>query len=299
MLHQLVLDTNIAQYARAEVLEALAARGFRLRVAETALLEWWASCTREYAAGRMPRDRARQRFFGRARSIAGFLDSERPVAVGAGHLVRRIVAAAAGIGGDAESDARERDLTAQWQQIVTEGLTDEEWLEFGTVANEFLEELDEELSSLARTERELATKVPSQLQASNAQWCALPDEEKMAHVRAYLAETWQFSAAAAERLDAHIATVAFRIVAAARGARLPKRNDGADLGLTIHVGDGSVLLTNERRLIDIVDWSGTFQGAWIRSPDDLDQLPSVPPWGACARGEARSFSRRPREQVRR
>jgi hypothetical protein len=116
--------------------------------------------------------------------------------------------------------------------------------------------------------------------------------EKLAYLRRFAAKSGKLSSEAAERLDAHVCAVAHRLRAAGRGARMPKRNDGADVSLTIHLGSGSLLVTEEVQLVEIVDLSGTFQRPWIRRLNDLDELPEGPPWGEDARRQAMQFIRR-------
>lgn len=64
------------------------------------------------------------------------------------------------------------------------------------------------------------------------------------------------------------------------------------IDLPFHIGDGFVLVTSEKHLVDIVDACGTHQAAWVRRPDDLDDLPTRPPWGGDARVYARHWTRR-------
>ena len=73
---------------------------------------------------------------------------------------------------------------------------------------------------------------------------------------------------------------------------MPKENDGADLQLTIHVGEGSVLVTQERHLISLVDEAGTYQAPWVLRLNDLDELPEGGPWSENVRDEAKRFRRR-------
>jgi hypothetical protein len=81
------------------------------------------------------------------------------------------------------------------------------------------------------------------------------------------------SEAVAERFDAHIAVTAHRLRSAASGARMPKKNDGADAALTMHIAEGCILVTGETQLIKLVDGSKTYQAPWVRRIDDLDDLP--------------------------
>jgi len=76
-----------------------------------------------------------------------------------------------------------------------------------------------------------------------------------------------------------------------RAEYAPKSNDGADASLTLHIGSGSVLVTNESQLIRIVDTCGTFQAPWVRAMRQLDDLPEGPPWGDGARELATKFRR--------
>jgi hypothetical protein len=287
--HVLVLDTNIARFAPAVGLEALAKRGHRLRVSETAYLEWWAQGVRMFPESRVE---ARAIFFARAKRIAPLLDSETPIAVSAGILARRIVAEADGQPIPMEYTEREHALTEQWRRVSGVGLTDETWCEWGRVAEEHLAELDSELIGMARPERELAKKIPEDMKEANDAWVALPDDEQLAHMRRFVKETLDLSDAAAERADAHIRTTAFRLHAAARGARLPKRNDGADVSMSTQVGSGCLVVTNEWQFVDIIDQSGTYQAPWVRRFDDLDDLPEGLPWGENAREARRLFKRR-------
>jgi hypothetical protein len=285
----LVLDTNVARFARIGTLEALASRGLRLRVSETAYLEWWSQGVRMLPDNRVE---ARAIFFGRAKKIAPLLDQETPIAISAGMLARRIVAEADGQPIPDEYDARERGLIKQWKTVSGIGFTDEEWSEWGRVAEAHLQELDAELIRMALPERELAKKIPAEMKEANDAWVALPPDEQLAHLRRFVKETLKLSDAAAERVDAHIQTTALRLHAAARGARLPKRNDGADVSMSTQVGSGCIMVTDEWQFVDIVDQSGTYQAPWVRRLDDLDELPEGLPWGDTAREAQRAFKRR-------
>jgi hypothetical protein len=230
--------------------------------------------------------------------IASFLDAEVPVALDGGLLTHRIVAEADGKPPYQEADRRQRDLRELWSRVTGVGMTDEEFVATGTVANEFLDELDRNFAALALGEEELRKKPPptdvdlGALASAYARWDnQLSDEERLGELRRYVAKSWRLSALAAERLDAHVCTTAYRLQAAARGARTPKKNDGADVSLTIHLGSGCILLTNDLRLIDVVDHSGTFQAPWVRHPDDLDNLPEGMPWGDVAKLTGTSFRR--------
>lgn len=167
------------------------------------------------------------------------------------------------------------------------GLNDEEWVKFGQeVAPQHLDRLDSVLNDLAQPGEELSKRVAPELQEDNARFDALPDVEQQALLFRYIADTLKLSAAATERIDAHVRTMAFRLQVASKGQRMPKRNDGVDLALVAHIGAGCFVLTNEWKLVDIVDQAGTVQAPWVRRLDDLDDLPEGPPWGESARVRA-------------
>ena len=285
----LVLDTNVARFAHASKLEAWAKKGHRLRIGETAYLEWYVQGAKMLAENR---PRARGVFFGRAKQIAQFLDPEVPIAPSGGILARKMVAEADGEPIPNEYHERVTGLAGQWSVITGIELTDEEWVRWCKPASDHLDALDAELINLALPEAEIEKKIPPDMKAANEAWKALCEAEQLPALRMFVKDSLRLSDAAAERADVHICTMALRMHVAARGARLPKRNDGADVWMPVHVGEGSVAVTDERRLIDIVDQSGTFQAPWIRNSDDLDELPHGPPWGESAREQARAFKRR-------
>jgi hypothetical protein len=178
-------------------------------------------------------------------------------------------------------------------------MTDDQWMQDGMTAQKHLDELDKDFFDLARRDEELRKKPvpadtdPATLSAQYAKWDSLSDAEQLALLRDYAKRAWHLSDAAAERVDAHICVTALRLHLAATGARMPKKNDGADVGLTIHLGEGGILVTNENPLVDLVDQSGTFQRPWVRRLNDLDALPDGLPWGEGASEAARTFQRRP------
>jgi hypothetical protein len=284
-----ILDTNIAWYTPPDELARVAER-FTLRIGEGALIERWVHCVREH---KKDRARARSMFFGRAKKIAGLLDPVTPVEVGGGHLTRRVIAQADGLRPVPQTEERVEGLTDQWRHIVGVEHNDEEWVAFAEGEGaQHLDWIDSTLIDLGQPASVLAKKIPPELLEDNARFDALPDVEQRALLAQYIAQTLKLSPAAAERLDAHVRGLAFRLQAAATGDRMPKKNDGADFALTAHLGSGHFVLTNERALVDIVDGAGTYQAPWVRRLDDLDGLPDGPPWGESAREAARTFKRR-------
>jgi hypothetical protein len=294
----LVLDTNIYSFARIDDLARLAGRGLVLRLSDIALHETWARSVREYQEKGTPLKKARGVLFKRASSVAPYLDKGTPIAASGGALARRIIAQTDGTSIDSKDQRYFRHLNDVWEKLLRGDMSDELWIENGQVAKKHLDELDQNLFDLARREEELR-KNPAPdgvdaatLAAQYAKWDSLTGDEQLALLREYAKTTWNLSDATAERLDAHVHTTALRLHLAALGARMPKENDGADAALTMHIGDGCVLLTNETHLVEIVDQSGTFQRPWVRRLDDLDALPDCPPWGETAREANRAFRRR-------
>jgi hypothetical protein len=113
------------------------------------------------------------------------------------------------------------------------------------------------------------------VQLTGVRWEAIGDEERRVGLRTFLRESWDLSDAAAERLDAQICANCCRLYAAIKGSRQPHRNDGIDVNLTIHIGERGILLTNDCKLIKLVDGSGTYQRPWVRRPDDMGMPQSV------------------------
>jgi hypothetical protein len=240
------------------------------------------------------RPRARGMFFGKAKQIAPFLDATAPLATGAGIMARKIAAEADGQPIPAEYAERQIGLNQQWGVISGFGLTDEEWVRLSAVASEHLDSLDDGLAKLALRRSELDKKVPPNMKADNETFNTLPDSDKLVLLRRHVIEAMGLSPAAAERFDAQICTTALRFHLADKGARMPKKNDGVDFTLAMHVAEDCILVSADDQFIAIADQSGTYQAPWIRRMNDLDDLPEGPPWGESAREEARRFKRRPK-----
>jgi hypothetical protein len=300
-LGRLVLDTNLYSFGGRGALAALVARGFKLSVSEIAFTEALARSVRHFKSGES-RQQARGRFFNRARSLAHIIDDQHPIALAAGHAVERIAARADG-NPCVETDEYEAHVRDVWRTVVGVGLTDEEWIAAGEVANQWLDELDAHLADLALPEAQLRARpivedvdgermTEEQLAEAYAEWDATDEAQKLASIRAYLRRTWNLSDAASDRLDAQIHGLAWRLNESAHGRWRPGGNDGADLRLAVHVGEDVILLTNDEPLVGIIDACGTYQAPWVRRLSDLDgQLPEGPPWGDYARDFAATWKR--------
>jgi hypothetical protein len=281
MIPRLVLDTNVYAFGRTDDLAGLAERGLLLSVSEIAFTETILRSFREYRGG-MRRGQARGMLFRRSKAIAPFLDPAYPVALGAGGITRRVAAQTAGAMQNHAAERQSALLIAIWQVVIKHEFTDEDWAANAKVAEAWLTERDQAEFTVMRAVRGQPRPVG---------WSAKAEAERLAVMRASLAEFWGFTPAMTERLDAHVATTAYQMLQWDTGARTAKKNDGADGHLTQHIAEGSVVVTNDNRLIDIVDRSGTFQAPWVRRLDDLECLPEGLPWGEDARRQARSFTR--------
>jgi hypothetical protein len=76
-------------------------------------------------------------------------------------------------------------------------------------------------------------------------------------------------------------------------------NDVYDIFQLMHVGDEAFFVTHDRKLLERVDRSGSFQSPWVRTLAEVwnEDLPTGRPWGANARKFAASFRRSPLAQV--
>jgi hypothetical protein len=274
----LVLDSNIYGFEPIAEIAKLADHGMVLRVSEVAFYERLAASLRDHAAG-PPLERTRDDFTGRARAVAPYLSATAPIALGGANLTRRIVAQTDETAPDERAERWAEDLISLWRRVVAGKMSNEHWHRAGNVANEVLDGMDEAFFALCRD---------TVVQIGDIQWKEIPDEA----LRFELRSAMGFSNAAMERLDAQVCSGSYRVHQAKWGARPPKKNDGADLSLPIHIGEGCFLLTRDRKLVDLIDESQTYQRPWVRFPDDLDDLPNGLPWGEHARDVNRTFRRK-------
>ncbi len=287
----LVLDTNVFRGEALSWFSDLHAKGFTLRISEVALLETWAASTRAFHEGCTFRA-ARGVLFSRAKAVAPYLAREDPVlVVGPPALdsIRQRASAASGLPAPLAQTRRQWELNVYWTNLIKERVTTAQWLEGGRVANKHLEDLDKNVIGLARTDADFTEKPPLpplDVDTTTHEYAAALEEWHVRKLRArlpdlvgFISETLELPPEAAERLDCYVRGFAFRLAAASTGARLPKKNDGADLRLPMHIAQGHVLVTKEPALLGIVDECETNQACWVRAPDDLDRLPEGEPWG--------------------
>jgi hypothetical protein len=275
----LVLDTNIFGFEPLGEFAKLADRGMVLRVSEVALYERLAASLRDHDEG-VPLERTRDKFASRARAVAPYLEATTPIALGGANLTRRIVAQADETAPDERAETWAADLISLWRRVVAGEMSDEHWHRAGNVARDMLDSWDADHLALCNDD---------EVQIGDVQWGQIPENELRSELRAI---GGAFSDAAVERLDAQLCSVSYRVHQAKWGARGPKKNDGADLSLPIHIAEGCFLLTRDGKLVRLIDESRTYQRPWVRRPDDLDDLPDGLPWGHYARDVNRAFRRR-------
>lgn len=108
---------------------------------------------------------------------------------------------------------------------------------------------------------------------------------------------------AAERFDAYTKIMelhGFRAYDRSLGRLAANtKNDAMDLNMLQHLADNLIVVTNDYRLIEEVDASGSMQAPWVRTVGELLQLriPPGPPWGYRARIEAGRHRQRKRVEL--
>ena len=284
----LVLDSNIYGFEPIAELAKLAERGMVLRVSEVAFYERLAASLREHVEKRLPLARTHDDFMQRARAVAPYLDLSTPVALGGADLTRRIAADADGRPPDERGVVRAAGVISLWRRVVAGEMSTEHWHRAGKTAGEMLDGWDATHFAICND---------AEVQIGDVQWRRVPEDALRAELRSSFMR--EFSVEAQERLDAQLCSVAYRVHQVKWGARSPKKNDGADLSLPIHIGEDCFLLTREWKLVDLIDESRTYQRPWVRRPDDLDDLPKGPPWGDNARQQSLMFQRRDERARRR
>jgi hypothetical protein len=277
----LVLDSNVYGFEPVGALMGLANRGFILRLSEVAFYERLAASFRDHVVKHASIAATYDDFIRRAQTVAPCLDLLAPIALGGANLTRRIAALADGRPPNEPGEHFHASLLALWRRIVAGDMSNEHWHTAGKMAGEMVDNWDAQHFAICQD---------AEVQIGEVQWKHVPEDGLRAELRSIAGD---FSVDTAERLDAQLCSVSYRVHQAKWGARRPKKNDGADLSLPIHIGEGCFLLTRDQKLIDLIDESRTYQRAWVRRPDDLDALPADgSPWGQYAREVNRSFSRR-------
>ena len=289
----LVLDTNAFRGLPRKDVERLASSGWRFVVSEVAISETLAASVRELERG-LPRDRARGLLFKRAKLFARHVDPNYPIAVAGEHVFERVRRAISGVAtDDGRSDQHVSYLDQFWRVLVGTEFLDEEWIAAGHHAEAWLTDVDAALHRLARREEDLWAKVKAPVEEKRALWLGLTYDEQLATLCERFRADWGLEDdAVADRLDAHVRFLAWRLHRAAKGIEMPKENDAPDFRFSVHLGEGFVLLSGDESFVRLVDESGTHQAPWVRRLRDLDDpLPSGPPWGPSAHEAARTFRR--------
>jgi hypothetical protein len=283
VVRRVVLDTNVAWYEDVSALEALRGRGFLLSISLDAIAERWARAARMERPG----------LLARARAIDPVLDPRMRFGVSGAMLEDQLGC----LGRDADEQQRYRFVHAaaeqRWQQLVR-GLPDD-WLEAGQAVDRVIEaQAQEWIAKLARVPEII--RQADALAGTNAE-AGVPEDEAIVLLARRFAEDLHIGmpGGAVERLDAASRVFVRHVIAAGYHGRLPESNDYEDFRLLLHLAVPVFLVTNDTRLVKLVDETRSFQAPWVRTLAQMQarDLPTGVPWGSDARRQAREFRRAP------
>lgn len=292
VLPRVVLDTNAVRALDASVASKLTADGRLLSISEVALIELWAASVRSLADG-ASRARARGLLQVPIRRLNKFVDPIYPVAVVRTPALQRVEHQVGGPPPSKEVTDYVAMRTAEWRLVASGAWNDEEWIAQGRIYQRWLDDIEGQFAKLARRSDQASREdAPVDGGERRKRYEALTKDERRDAYLAFAREAVPVSPAAEERVDLWHRFLGQRLFEAAQGSRSPKDNDGADSMTLIHVAEGAVLVANDRKMVDVVDECGSFQGAWVRRFDQLDDLPDVQPWGPAARALSHVFARK-------
>jgi hypothetical protein len=280
-----VLDTNVAWYAPMTDLEALKSSGFLLSISLEAVAERWARAART----------ERPELLGRARTIDRVLDPRMRFAVSGPPLEDQLGC----LGRDADEQQRYPFLHAaaeeRWQQLLRGVPPD--WREAGQAVDRAIDAQTQEwIGKLARVPDIIRQ---ADAKAENSPEAGMPEDEAVVVLARRFADDLHVGmpGGAGERLDAASRVFVKHVIIAGYHGRLPQPNDYEDFRLLLHLAVPVFLVTNDKRLVKLVDETRSFQAPWVRTLAEMQarDLPTGVPWGSNARGQARSFRREPSE----
>ena len=293
MSPRIVLDTNCVWRPPWKLLEEWKSAGVRVSISEVALMESWARSVREFEAGAKSRAAARFHLFGRMRKIAPYIDAHYPIAILGAAAIRRVQADADGHPIPEETITHIDEARHSWRVVVRDLVADELWTSGGQESEQFLARIDAGFAKYCRPiEHLLAERFDDSADRERARQ-ALADPQDNELRRAMVAHVAEGYGSAAERLDAVIRVQAWRFLNADHLLGAARENDAPDMRLLVHLGEGAVVCSDDKKLVRLVDVSGTRQASWVRRPEDfVDALPEGMPWGASACAEHARFVRR-------
>jgi len=274
-VRRIVFDTMYVRNVSEHDLATLRNRGFLLSISIATLQEVWA---------RSVLDNNRGLLFTRSKKLDKYLDQELPLTP-IGAELKRVVRLA-----HRPSVARRRaasvhadTLRALWRAVVEEHVPEDQWLGTGQAAQQAMndDEWPAHVNDVIGAHPELRTM--SEREAAQSLRGLLANDSVLRRLE--------------KRCNAHGSVFALRIIKAAKSKKEEFRrlntNDSQDTQLLMQVALPAFVATDDRRLLQDVDASGTYQAPWVRTLKDLltGELPACLPWGPDAKKVARSFRR--------
>lgn len=287
---RLVFDTQYFKRLLEPELAELCRRGFVLSVSSSAFVETWRQARRDRKPGL---------FYKPARRFGPFVDPGYPIAAQTGTLFARL-GAPPRQGGTSAARALEVTLLL-WKHALTSNAEDPFYRKGGEAARAHVLSERRDWLKLAKpwtTKRDGRISDKKHQQFLSLVTGADPRRLQKAMfrvVRDAITPPGMAPTFTSERFDAYIRVTSSYLLAAGRRAQQPTGNDAQDVMQLTHVGEPAIFVTHERKILGLVDRSGTFQAPWVRSLAEVlsERLPRGTSWGRHARGVASSFRRRP------
>jgi hypothetical protein len=292
---RLVFDTQYYRGLHAPELAELRRRGFVLSVSFSAFVEVW---------GRSLVDDKPGLFFSPARKFSPFIDRSYPIAASSGDLFARL--------GARPPPGREADAAKYlewahvcWIHATTSNADDPFYREHGAAARREIADRKGTWLRLAKSwrVREQRISVEQHERNLNILRAAHPGRLWRAmwrHVREMHPARGMRPPPPQERFNAYLRVAADQLLKTGSETETAAANDAQDLLQLTHVGEVAIFVTQEKKILRLVDQSGTFQAPWIRTLAEVltERLPRGRPWGRHARRIAASFHRRPYAELR-
>lgn len=252
------------QGAPLDVVRSIRGEGFAISISETGFAEY---------AARASRQNERNAFENRIRSLVPVVDALAPLMPTRKRFFDRFDEAAVG-----RAHSARAELKGAWDATV-KGLDDTQWSEFTSKADAWFDEHAVGLKDLAKRWE------PGE---DIDHFDRLKPAQRLAHIREYLHTAIPgehvLSGSYRERADLFFRVFALFLWRTAKGAWSPSKNDMQDLEQAVHVGEPAFLLTEDGRLLDRVEESGSRQRFWVLRPREFLEgpLPCGEPWGTRA-----------------
>lgn len=294
MTIRLIFDTQYFRRLKPPELHELRRRGYALSVSSSAFLETWTRSLLDKRPGL---------FFGPARNFARFVDPAYPIAAAAGDLCARLGARAPNT---SANPARFIEATlVGWKHAATSNSEDPFYALHGAEAQRVVQKRKEDWVRLAagwpkdadvanamRTRRRSLERAEDRARWARAGWRYIVERHPAYGMAPPLPP---------ERFNAYLKVVTLYLLEVGGAAQQATANDAQDILQLMHVGEHAILVTHDRKLLGLVDRSGTFQAPWVRSLAEVldERLPRGRPWGEHARRVSRRFHRQKYDVLRR